>query len=406
MIGIEKIRVYPTSMALAMTDLCAARGRDLAEVKDVLMVDERGVSPPWEDPVTMAVNAARPMLTEDDRRSISLLIVASETSLDQEKPLSSWIHRHLGIQPHCRNFELKHACYGATAGIQLAASWLASGFAGDGKALVINTDHSLLAIDQPYEPVMGAGASAVLLSNRPRFVELDPAAGAVFAIDTTDVIRPTPALETGNGEQSMLSYFEALDGAYDRFEALHGDVDLDAYFARNVYHVPFGGMSFRAHRSALRRQGDPSSAEIWDCFQRKTLPSLRYNRRMGGTYGSSTLVALLGLFAQPSELQPGDRIGVYAYGAGSCGELHPVRVGSDAVAAHDEAGLATMLDARLRATVSEYERAERERQAQIGRRDFVPSTGGYRRWYERHYQDRGLLVLEGVEGYVRHYGWS
>jgi len=406
MIGIEKLRIYPTSMALPMTELCAARGRDIAEVRDLFLVDERGVSPPWEDPVTMAVNAAHPMLTDEDRKSISLLIVASETSLDQEKPLSSWVHHHLGLNPHCRNFELKHACYGATAAIQLAASWLASGFARGGKALVINTDHSLLALGKPYEPVSGAGAAAVLMSNRPRFAELDPAAGAVFAQDHTDMIRPTPDVETGNGEQSMLSYFEALDAAHDRYEQLHGNIKLEEHFARCVYHVPFGGMTFRAHRALLRRQGNPTDAEVQASFARMTLASLTYNRRIGATYGASTLAALLGLFAAPSDLRPGDRVGVFAYGAGSCAELYPIRVGSDAQAVHDEAGLLGLLDARQRMTIGEYELAERERHAQVGKRDFKPSTEGYRDWYERHYRGRGLLVLEGVEDYVRHYGWS
>ena len=61
-IGIEKLRVYPGSLALSMKALCEARGRDLAEIRDTMMVDERSLNVPWEDPVTMApVTAPLPL---------------------------------------------------------------------------------------------------------------------------------------------------------------------------------------------------------------------------------------------------------------------------------------------------------------------------------------------------------
>ncbi|HEX7414318.1 MAG TPA: hydroxymethylglutaryl-CoA synthase, partial [Bacteroidia bacterium] len=89
--GIEKIRVYPTALKLNLEELAVARGYDVAHMKKELMVVERGVNPPWEDTVTMAVNAAKPMLTQEDIDSIGLLIVATETGLDGEKALSSWV---------------------------------------------------------------------------------------------------------------------------------------------------------------------------------------------------------------------------------------------------------------------------------------------------------------------------
>ena len=79
-VGIEKLRVYPASMALSMERLCAARNHDPANIREVMMIDERSVNPPWEDPVTMAVNAALPMLTEGEKASIELLIVGSESA--------------------------------------------------------------------------------------------------------------------------------------------------------------------------------------------------------------------------------------------------------------------------------------------------------------------------------------
>jgi outer membrane protein assembly factor BamB len=87
----------------------------------------------------MAVNAARAMLTDEDRSRIELLIVGSESGVDSEKPMSTWVQRYLGLTPHCRNFEVKHACYGGTAGLRMALGWVASGMAHGAKAPVIST---------------------------------------------------------------------------------------------------------------------------------------------------------------------------------------------------------------------------------------------------------------------------
>lgn len=159
-IGIDRIGAWPATLSLDMSALCEARKHDLADIRDVMMIDQRSVNPPWEDPVTMAVNAALPMLTEEDRRDIGLLIVASESGVDQEKPLSTWVHRYLGLRPSCRNFEIKHACYGGTAGLKLAASWIAGGNPRE-KALVVNTDQSRMHLGMPYEFVMGDRKSVV-----------------------------------------------------------------------------------------------------------------------------------------------------------------------------------------------------------------------------------------------------
>src|SRR5262249_14832459 len=157
----------------------------------------------WEDAVTLAVNAARPLLTRDDVAAIGLLIVASETSVDQAKPISSWVHRFLDLPPDCRNFEVKHACYGATAGLQMAVAWLASGLAKNRKALIISTDLSLLHIGEPWEPVLGASATAVLLSCQPQVLAYELGCAGVYAHEVSDVIRPTSVVETGNNEESL-----------------------------------------------------------------------------------------------------------------------------------------------------------------------------------------------------------
>lgn len=403
--GIEDIRVYPTSLSLNIADLCRARGLDQEYVARSLLTDERGVNPPWEDPVTMAVNAAAPMLARHDRDRIGLLIVGTETGLDQEKPLSSWIHRHLGLSPNCRNFEIKYACYGTTAAIQMALAWLRTPEGAGRQALLINTDLSLLGFNQPYEPMEGAGAVAAILSSEPRLVAYDLDSSGLYTQDVTDVIRPTPSIEVLN-EESLYSYLEALEGAWEHYAQKAGGVDFNARFARSIYHVPFGGMAYRAHRRLLDITGACPRAESDAHFARHVLPSLTYTRRIGSSYGASTLIALLGLIDVDPDLQAGDRISIFGFGSGYCGELYSAVVRPEARAVARAADLRTLLDARLPLSVAQYEACEQQRADTTGLADWAPDRCMLGDWYDRAYAGRGALVLESVERHHRQYGWS
>ena len=96
-VGIDDLRLYPSTLALSLADLCAARDKHPEETIAHLLVKERTVLPPWEDTVTVAVNAAAPLVDDEERDRIELLIVGTETPVDLEKPISSWVHRHLGL---------------------------------------------------------------------------------------------------------------------------------------------------------------------------------------------------------------------------------------------------------------------------------------------------------------------
>jgi hydroxymethylglutaryl-CoA synthase len=288
----------------------------------------------------------------------------------------------------------------------MALTWLASGLAGDRKALVVSSDLSLLALGEPWEPVLGAGAAAVLLSKQPRLLAYELGCNGVYAHEVSDVIRPTPRVETGNSEESLYSYLEAVDATYDDYERRIGDVDFDRHFAANVYHTPFGGMAYRAHRALLHRRQSLSADATWQHFERKALASLRYTRRTGGTYGASTFVALLGLLAGMPQLAAGDRIGIFAYGSGSCAEFYSGLLLPEAQATATAAGLPDLLDARRRLSVSEYETWERERDAAIGVPDYEPNFRSADGWFRQAYQGHGRLILRRVAGYYRFYEWS
>lgn len=405
MIGIEKIHVHPCVASLSIEALCRARGLDPGNFVGRLFCEERSVVGPVEDVVTLAVNAARPLLTEEDARAVRLLIVATESSVDQEKPVSSWVHHYLGLPSSCRNFEVKHACYGGTAAMQMACTFLAT--EPEAKALVVSADHAFLGIEGPQEPVLGAGAAAVLLSAKPRLIAYEPGASGVFAHEVADIFRPSYGLETGDADESLTSYLDAAEETYAAYlERLGRAVDFDQHFAANVYHVPFGGLAQRAHLRLARKHLGLSRADAERHFERKSLASLTHNRRMGGVYGASTFVALLGLVENSPQLQAGERIGFYSYGSGSCAEFYSAILLPEAREVAREARLGPQLDARRRLTVPEYEACERALHQSLAARDYRPPRELLPGLYEEHYVGRGRLVFRGIAEWRRHYEWS
>jgi hydroxymethylglutaryl-CoA synthase len=406
-IGIEKIGIYPCSLSLDIAELCAARGLDAQNFCGRLFCDERSVMGPYEDPVTMAVNAAQPVLTDADRDAIRLLIVSTESSVDQEKPLSSWVHRFLNLRPDCRNFEVKHACYGGTAALQMAIAWIASSVDPGGKALVINSDHALIGIGGAQEPVVGTGAAAVLVSAEPQLLAYDLGWNGVYAHEVPDIFRPAPGVETGDADESLTSYLDGVEATYEAYVARVGHaVNFDTFFAANIYHVPFGGLAQRAHFRLAQTLLGLSRAQAEEHWRRKSKPSLTYNRRMGGVYGASTFVALAGLIDNMPSLTEGDRVGIYSYGSGSCAEFYSGTVLPGARQTIAAARVGEQLDARRRLTLAEYEACERDLLAATCARDYTPPTHLVGNLYEQAYEGRRRLVFRGTHDYFREYAWS
>lgn len=396
-VGIHRLAAWVGSAALDLGDLARARGQDPDELRRTLWVDERTVLAPWEDPVTQAVNAANQVLDTASRQRVRWLLVSTESSLDQEKPLSSWVHHWLGLSAGCRNLEVKHACYGGTGALRLLLAWLAAEGAPDDLALVVTSDLSLLGIGASHEPVLGAAATAALLRRDPDLLVLEPGDAGVFAAEVTDVIRPTPWLETGSPRASLLSYFDGLDGAYDAYERLHGPVDPDAAFRAQVFHAPFGEITVRAHEQLLvRYHPDWSRARCREHHAERVAPSLCVHRRTGAAYSGSTALSLLGTLLARPDLEPGDAIGVYSYGSGSCAEFYRAKVGPHPGRATDPR---PALDARTRIDVARYEALERARSEARGSAEHVPSPVD---WSPRS----GELVLRDVRAHVRRYGWA
>ncbi|MCB1821912.1 MAG: hydroxymethylglutaryl-CoA synthase family protein, partial [Candidatus Competibacteraceae bacterium] len=321
-VGIDALNVYPGRAVLDVNRLAQARGLDTQRFQNLLL-HQKTVALPGEDPVSFAVNAAQPLLnrlTPTERERIELLIVATESGLDFGKAMSTYVHHYLQLNRHCRNFEVKHACYGGTAALQMAVAWVRSAAPIDAKALVITTDVARPIPHTYAEPSQGAAAVAMLVSRHPRLLTLEPGANGYYGYEVMDSCRPTAEIETGDADLSLLTYLDCIEHSFQHYGERVGPVDFQEYFDYLAFHTPFGGMAKGAHRTLLRKLKRLPPPAIEEDFRRRLEPSLSFCREVGNIYSGSLYLALAGLLEQGDFAAP-RRIGLFSYGSGCCSEF-------------------------------------------------------------------------------------
>ena len=407
--GIEAINAYAGRAMLDVRRLFQARGLDAGRFGN-LMMREKSVNLPCEDPVTNAVNAARPLvdaLPPGRRARIELVVVGTESGIDFGKPLSTYVHHHLGLDRRCRSFEVKHACYGGTAALRAALGILAAGGAPDALALVVAADAaSAAARDTYWEPSQGAGAVAMLVSGRPGVLEPDPGASGCYSYEVMDTCRPRPDLESGDSDLSLLSYLHCLEQSWAGYAARVRDACIVGTFDYLVFHTPFAGMVRGAHRTLLRRLRRAAPAQIDADFQARLAPSLEYCARVGNVYSAALYLALCSLIDHGDFSGP-RRVGLFSYGSGCAAEFYSGVVPAGArerLAGH---GIGAALDARLPLSIGEYETvSDLALERMCGVEDAACDPAPYASVYERAMEGRGLLVLDRIRRFHREYRWS
>jgi hydroxymethylglutaryl-CoA synthase len=356
-IGIDAIALAVPEGYVDLGDLAAARGIPPAKFIDGLGVQRMAVARAHEDPVALAANAARRLFQRAsiDPSKIGLCVVGTETAVDHSKPVAAYLHRLLGLPERCRVFEAKHACFGGTAGLLNAVDWIASGSARGRSALVVCTDVARYALSSPGEPTQGAGAVAMIISESPRLVELEPGVTGSYARDVNDFWRPLYSKNAVvDGHHSVQCYLDALAGTYTAWQESSREVGLSAPLARRCYHVPYGKMAKKAHRHLMQLDGK-SDAESDATYATEVAVSLQLPAQVGNIYTGSLYLALASLLHAEAGQIEGQRVGLFSYGSGCAAEFFAGRVASGAGAFVEQLALAEPLANRRHYTIAEYE---------------------------------------------------
>ncbi|MEV4395818.1 hydroxymethylglutaryl-CoA synthase [Nonomuraea sp. NPDC049607] len=401
-VGIEALNVYCGLAQIPVPELFEGRGLD-AERLGNLMMRNRSVGLPFEDPVTNAVNAARPIAAGEDR--IEILITSTESGLDYSKSVASYVHEYLGLPRSCRVVEVKQACYAATAAVQLAAAYVASGVSPGAKALVIATDVALVDERAAYaEPAMGAGAAAVLISDRPRVLDLDLGAFGNHSYETMDSARPGPTFDIADSDRSLFAYLDCLTSCLAGYRSRVEDADFATTFDHLAMHTPFAGMVKAAHRKLMRESGG-GTASIEEDFERRVLPSLAYPRRVGNLCSGSVYLALASLIDHAALDGPA-RVGLYSYGSGCSSEFFSGLVDEESASTLAGMRIGEHLDGRCELGFDEYAALLPDTlTCLVPERDRQVDVGAYEHLLSRARFDRDLLVNTGTKDYHRTYEW-
>ncbi len=281
-IGIDALSFHIPQRYLHMDSMAERHGIDPAKFSKGIGQEKIALTGPDEDIVTLAAEAAKPILEAHGVEGIDTMLFATESGIDQSKSAGVFAHRLLGLPDNCRNVEMKHACYSATAALQLACGYIARHPAK--KVLIVASDVSRYDLDSSGEATQGAGAVAMLITANPRIMEIDAASG-IFTEDIMDFWRPnyrqTPLVD---GKYSALRYLNSLSESWADYQAQGGRA-YDA-FAGFCYHLPFSRMAEKGHRHLAKQVG--IRPDMQHC-----LPGMIYNRQIGNCYAASLYLALI-----------------------------------------------------------------------------------------------------------------
>jgi len=365
-----------------MEELAEARDVDPAKFTIGLGQTQQAVAPLTQDPVSMAANAAWPMLTDEDKAAIDFVIVASESGIDQSKAMAVYVHQLLGINPYARSIEMKEACYGATVGIQTAVNHIARH--PESKVLVIATDIARYGLQTSGESTQGAGAVAMLISKDPHIAVINDDAVS-YTGDIHDFWRPnySPYPEV-NGHFSNQQYLQFLDNVWTSYKERFNHTLED--FKAFAFHLPYSKMGLKGLRQMLPEVDEIKQNDLIEEFEASRV----YNKRVGNIYTGSLYLSLISLIEQSTSLQAGDLIGVFSYGSGAVAEFYSITLVDGfedhlAVKRHQE-----MLDNRIKLSVTDYELIFQEALPTDGSQLLLP-------------EDEEQFQLAGIEHHHRIY---
>lgn len=313
-IGIDKIGFATANYVLKLADLAEARGIVPDKLSKGLLLKELSIAPITEDIVTMGASAAESILTAKDKNEIDMVIVASESGIDQSKASAVFVHGLLGVQPFARSLEMKEACYSATAALDYARLHIEKH--PNSKVLVIASDIAKYGVDTPGEPTQGAGAVAMLITNNPRILIFNED-NVAQTRDIMDFWRPnystTPFV---NGMYSTQQYLDSLKTTWVEYQK-RNQVSLKD-FAAICFHLPYPKLALKG----LKKIMDKSlSLEQQEQLQANFHQSILYSQKVGNIYTGSLFLGLLSLLENSSTLKTGDRIALFSYGSGAVSEI-------------------------------------------------------------------------------------
>ncbi|MFU8793595.1 MAG: hydroxymethylglutaryl-CoA synthase family protein [Acholeplasmataceae bacterium] len=320
-IGIDLINYYVPKYYLDHSLLAKERGIDEDKFKIGIGQHKMAIISPLEDIVTMALEAAYPIIG-DDLETIDTLLFASESGIDFSKSAGNYVHSMLGLNPNVRILELKQACYALTGALHLACDYVRAN--PTKKALIVSSDVAWYGFDTPGEATQGAGAVAMLIAANPRIATVHK--GQFTTDNFPDFYRPSYSdVPVVDGKLSIRCYTDLLKR-----------VDPGMFYPYTCFHLPFANMANKANKYLSHPMAD-SHLEI----------TKRLGKDIGNIYNGSIYLSLLSVLIYSEKTLENQTIGMFSYGSGAMAEYFTLTLSKNYQTYINKAQLISIVNDRL-----------------------------------------------------------
>ena len=342
------------------------------------------IAPITQDIVTLGATAASEFLTDEDKRNIDMIIIGTESGIDQSKSASIFIHSLLGLSPFTRAIEVKEACYGGTAAIAIAKNHVVSN--PESSVLVITSDLAKYGIGATGESTQGAGSCAMLIKKDPSILILNDD-NVYQTRDIMDFWRPNYSdFPHVDGHFSTKQYLDCLETTWNEYSKKFNK-SLDDFEAI-CFHLPFPKIGLKGLNTIVPKQ---ENENLKDKLNENFHTSIIYNQKVGNIYTGSLYLNLLSLLENSRSLSSGDNILMYSYGSGAVCEIFSVTL-VDGFEKRLRSDRMADFDARVKLSIEEYEKMffEKIELDENGNSSFISD-------------DNSLFSLEKIENHMRIY---
>ena len=346
-VGIDQIGFYTPNKYVDMVDLAKARNEDPNKFLIGIGQNRMSVADQTQDAVSMGINATLRYLDQIERKKVGLLIVGTESSVDQSKSASLFIKSALELPANVRTFEVKEACFGMTAGIMIARDYVR--LHPHHSAIVIGSDIARYGVNTGGEVTQGAGSISMLIKADPQILAINNGHSS-HSEDINDFWRPNDsAVAVVDGKYSKNVYLDFFKHTFKDYLRQTGIKTSD--FTALLYHLPFVKMGFKANEWAITDLDEKAKKRLTENFT----AAARYGKEVGNIYTASLYLSLLSLL-ENAKLPANAKVGLFSYGSGAMGEFYSGQIVKGYEKNLHANADQKMITRRQKLTIPEYEK--------------------------------------------------
>ncbi|CAH0551477.1 unnamed protein product [Brassicogethes aeneus] len=370
-VGILALELIFPSQYVDQTELEAYDGASAGKYTIGLGQQKMGFCNDREDINSLCLTVVKKLMEKHNIKpeEIGRLEVGTETIIDKSKSVKTVLMQL--FEPHgvtdIEGIDTTNACYGGTAALFNAISWVESSAYNRRYALVVAGDIAVYAKGSA-RPTGGAGAIAILVGPNAPLV-FDRGVRGTYVKHAYDFYKPdlTSEYPTVDGKLSIQCYLSALDNCYQLYcknvaKKTNTNIDL-SYFDAVLFHSPYCKLVQKSlarlalndfimlskDKRAVKYPNFESFNDIKledtyfdrdvekaflayskDIFAKKTDPSLLMASQVGNMYTPSLYGGLVSLIvSKTAEELAGNKIGLFSYGSGLASSLFSISVTKD-----------------------------------------------------------------------------